>query len=122
MPSARPAARPSDDTRRPHGRRRTVASLVAVVSLLGMLGVVIVSTAPTGAAVTPPAQGWNSTEAALPSNAGTATTLGTVTIASSSCPAVNGCVSVGGYHDTGTLPWGLIETQSGTRWTETQAP
>ncbi len=126
MPSARPAARPSARPIRRHAApvraAPALASLVAVIAFLGTVGVAIVTAGPTGAAVTPPAQGWNSTEAALPTNAGTATTLGNVTIASSSCPAVNGCVSVGGYHDTGTLPWGLIETQNGTSWTETQAP
>jgi hypothetical protein len=126
MPSARlaarPAVHPSGDSRRPYGRRPTLAALVAVIAFLGVLGAAIVSAGPAGAAVTPPAQGWNSTEAALPANAGTATTLGNVIISSSSCPAVNGCVSVGGYHDTGTLPWGVIETQNGTSWTETQAP
>ena len=34
----------------------------------------------------------------------------------------NGCVTVGWYDDTAGHAWGLIETQSGTGWTETQAP
>ncbi len=86
------------------------------------LGAAVVSAGTAGAAVTPPSQGWSSVEATLPSNAGNATTLGHVSVASSSCPAVNGCVTVGGYHDAGGQPWGVIETQSGNSWTETQAP
>ncbi len=113
---------PRPFVRRPFARRPSLVSLGAVVGFLSALGVAVMSAGTAGSAVTPPSQGWSTLEAPLPSNAGTATTLGNVTIASSSCPAVNGCVSVGWYHDTGTAPWGLIETQSGTGWTQTQAP
>ena len=37
-------------------------------------------------------------------------------------PAANGCVTVGWYYDTAGNTWGLIETQNGTTWTDTEAP
>ncbi len=103
------------------GRRARIGSFVAAAALLGGLGAAVVSTAPTASAA-PPAQGWTTTEAPLPSDAGNGSTNPEVYTAGSSCPAVNACVMAGWYLDTSSKAWGLIENQSGTSWTETQAP
>jgi hypothetical protein len=101
--------------------RRLGLPLVAVVTVLSGLGVLVGGAGPAGA-VTPPHQGWTSTEAPLPADAGNSTAFDNVYLASSACPVANGCVTVGWYHDTGGKAWGLIETQSGTTWTDTEAP
>src|ERR1700693_4188462 len=100
--------------------RATLVSIAGVVMTLASLGAVLVP-APAGAAA-PPAQGWTTQQAPLPSDAGTAGALPDVYTASSTCPTLGGCVTVGWYSDTAAHPWGLIETQSGTTWTDTQAP
>ncbi len=93
-----------------------------VVSLSGalvlMAGIAIAGVQPAGA-VTPPDQGWTTVEAPLPNDAGPSPD---VYVASSTCPAQNACVSVGDYEDAGTHWWGVIETQSGTSWSDTEAP
>jgi len=114
------------DRARATGRRtstpgRWLAPLAAVVTLLAGLAVLLVPAAPA-AAVTPPAQGWTTTEAPLPPDSGNGSTNPDVYLASSACPVANGCVSVGWYFDTTGRPWGLIEAQNGTTWTDTEAP
>jgi hypothetical protein len=111
----------------PARRRRilgtALAPLLALAAVLGGLGVVLaLATAPAGAAVSPPAQGWTTTEAPLPADAGNGSTNPNVYLASSTCPIANGCVSVGWYSDTSGYAWGLIEQQNGTSWTDTEAP
>ena len=98
-----------------------LASLVAVLALVSGLGAVLVAAGPA-AAVTPPAPGWTTQEAPLPSDAGTGGTDPHVYIASSVCPSPTGCYSVGWYDDTTGAPWGLIESQNGGTWTVTEAP
>ncbi len=108
-----------------HALRRRLAGIpmaavavgLVLTSVMGALG----PQAPAGA-VTPPAQGWTTTEAPLPADAGTGSTDPNVYTATTTCPAANGCVTVGWYDDTSGNPWGLIETQSGTTWTDTEAP
>ena len=105
----------------PRGLRSRVRfGAIAVAAVVLTMGVL----APGGAAsaASPPAQGWTTTEAPLPADAGTGATDPAVYTASSTCPGENGCLTVGWYNDTGGKTWGLIETQSGTSWTETQAP
>jgi hypothetical protein len=113
---------PTLRTRPRLGRWLTATSLtsMAAVLLLGLLGA-IASEAPAGA-VTPPAQGWATAQAPLPSDAGTGSTDPNVYTASTVCPVANGCVTVGWYNDTSGKTWGLIETQNGTTWTDTEAP
>ncbi len=104
------------------GRWQTAMSLasMAAVLLLGLLGA-IASDVPAGA-VTAPAQGWVTVQAPLPTDAGTGSTDPDVYTGSTSCPVANGCVTVGWYSDTAGHTWGLIETQNGTSWTDTEAP
>ncbi len=92
---------------------------MAAVLLLGLLGAI--ASAPAGA-VTAPAQGWATVQAPLPTDAGTGSTDPQVYTASTVCPVANGCVTVGWYNDTSGKTWGLIETQNGTSWTDTEAP
>jgi hypothetical protein len=79
--------------------------------------------APIGVGAAPgPAPGWSTVEAPLPTDSGNGSTNPNVYMASSACPAPTGCISVGWYDDTSGHAWGLIETQSGAAWTDTQAP
>jgi hypothetical protein len=94
--------------------------LSGVVVLLAGLGFLVAPAAP--AAAQPPAQGWTTTEAPLPTDAGNGSTDPDVYTASSTCPAANACVTVGWYSDTSGRAWGLIEQQNGTSWTDTEAP
>jgi hypothetical protein len=110
-------------TSRPKGAiRGFVASLSGVVLLLAGPGFLLAPGAPASAA--PPSQGWTTTEAPLPSDAGNGSTNPYVYTASSTCPVANGCVTVGWYYDNGSpqRAWGLIEQQNGTTWTDTEAP
>ena len=97
--------------------RRPFVGLSGVVALLAGLGFVLVPA--TSASAAPPAQGWSTTEAPLPSDAGTDPQ---VYQASAACSAPNSCTTVGWYNDTSGHPWGLIEMQNGTTWTDVQAP
>jgi hypothetical protein len=115
----------------PHFSRRhriaaaTLAPLAALTVVLGGLGAAVVTATtagPAGAAATAPPQGWTTTEAPLPSDSGNGSTNPNVYTASSACAAQNGCVTVGWYDDTAGRPWGLIEMQNGTSWTDVQAP
>jgi hypothetical protein len=90
--------------------------LFGVVVMFAGLGF-LVAPAPAGAA--PPAQGWTTTQAPLPADAGTNPRVYT---ASTTCPAANACVLVGWYDDAAGHAWGLIEQQNGTTWTDTEAP
>jgi hypothetical protein len=104
------------------GRFETLlTALFGVVVMLAGLGFVL---APSSASAAPPAQGWTSTQAPLPADAGNGSTNPDVYLASSTCPVANGCVTVGWYHDDATPQqvWGLIEQQNGTSWTQTEAP
>jgi hypothetical protein len=105
-------------------RRRLSGIPLAVVAaglvLTGAMGAI--GSPPPAGAVTPPAQGWTTVQAPLPADAGTGSTDPDVYTASTTCPASNGCVTVGWYSDTSGKPWGLIETQSDTTWTDTEAP
>ncbi len=93
----------------------------AVVVLLAGLGFLLTPGAP--AAAQPPAQGWTTTQAPLPNDAADGISVNPeVYLASTSCPAANQCVAAGWYDDQSNRAWGLIETQSGTSWTETEAP
>ncbi len=93
----------------------------AVVVLLAGLGFLLTPGAP--AAAQPPAQGWTTTQAPLPSDAADGISVNPeVYLASTSCPAANQCVAAGWYDDQSSRAWGLIETQSGTSWTKTEAP
>jgi hypothetical protein len=94
--------------------------LSALVVLLAGLGFLVVPETPASAA--PPAQGWSTTEAPLPSDAGNGSTNPQVYQASAACAAQNSCTTVGWYNDTSGQPWGLIEMQNGTTWTDVQAP
>ncbi len=114
----RTAPRPFPSAHR--GVRRLVLPFVAAISLLSGLGVLAVGSGPAAAA--PPAQGWTTMEAPLPSDAGNGSTNPHVYTSGSSCGAANACVTVGWYDDTGGHTWGLIEQQNGTSWTETEAP
>ncbi len=100
--------------------RVLVTPLSAVVVLLAGLGFLLAPATP--AAAQPPAQGWTTTEAPLPTDSGNGSTNPEVYTAGSSCPAVNACVMAGWYLDTNGKAWGLIENQNGTNWTETEAP
>jgi hypothetical protein len=102
--------------------RVLVAPFSGVVVLLAGLGFLLAPAVPAAAA--PPAQGWTTTEAPLPSDSGNGTTNPGVYTASSACPSANACITVGWYKDAGTPQkvWGLIETQNGTTWTDTEAP
>jgi hypothetical protein len=91
---------------------------VAAVTLgMAGFGTLIVSPSPASAAA--PAQGTASVVAPLPGDKAASPNFYS---ASATCPAVGQCVMVGSYYDTSSKPWGLIETQSGTTWTDTQAP
>ena len=87
-----------------------------------MLIVTFVPLSTTTAGAAPPAQGWTTTEGPLPADAGNGSTDPQAYVSSSACPAANVCVSVGWYSDTSGHTWGLIETQNGTTWTDTEAP
>ncbi len=95
-----------------------VLSALLVLSGLGM----VIAQGPAAAVSSVPTPGATSTEAPLPNDAGTGATNPDVYTASSTCPTANSCVMVGWYNDTGGHAWGLIETQSGTSWTDTEAP
>ena len=97
------------------------APLFGVVVMLAGLGFILVPSTPAAAAA-PPAQGWTTTQAPLPTDAGNGSTNPNVYLASSACPAANNCTMVGWYYDTSDWAWGLIEQQSGTNWTQTEAP
>ncbi len=103
------------------GLRALVSALAGVIVLLSGVAAVVTPSAPAAAA-TAPAQGWTTVEAPLPADSGTGSTNPDVYTASSVCPAANGCITVGWYKDTSDKAWGLIETQSGTTWTDTEAP
>ncbi len=96
------------------------APLFGVVVMLAGLGFILVPSTPAAAA--PPVQGWTTTQAPLPTDAGNGSTNPNVYLASSACPAANNCTMVGWYYDTSDWAWGLIEQQSGTNWTQTEAP
>ena len=98
------------------------ASLCGVVVVLAGLGFLLAPAAPASAQ--PPPQGWTTTGAPLPSDAGNGTTDPQVYLASSTCPAANACTMVGWYFDDASpqQSWGLIEQQNGTSWTDTEAP
>ena len=97
-------------------------SVSGVAILLAGLGFLLAPAAPVAAA--PPPQGWTTTEAPLPADAGNGTTDPQVYTASTTCPAANACVVVGWYQDDNSPQtyWGLIEQQNGTSWTDTEAP
>ena len=103
------------------GFRALLPALAGVIVLLSGVAAVVTPPAPAGA-LTPPAPGWTTIEAPLPADAGNGSTNPDVYTSSSVCPAANGCVTVGWYNDTAGKAWGLIESQSGTTWTETEAP
>jgi hypothetical protein len=108
-------------TRRPKGTIGVLlAPLSGVVVLLAGFGFLLTPSAPAAAAA--PAQGWTTTEAPLPPDAGNGSTNPEVYTAGSSCGAPNACVTVGWYHDTGGHTLGLIEQQNQTSWSETEAP
>ena len=104
------------------GLRALIVAFAGVVVLLAGLGFLLAPAAP--AAAQPPAQGWTTTEAPLPNDAGNGSTSPEVYTAGSSCPAANACVMAGWYLDDSSAQraWGLIENQNGTNWTETRAP
>src|SRR5271157_3549919 len=104
------------------GFRALLPALAGVIVLLSGVAAVVTPPAPPAGAVAAPAQGWTTVEAPLPADAGTGSTNPDVYTSSSACPAANGCVTVGWYKDTSGKAWGLIETQSGTTWTDTEAP
>ena len=130
MPTRTPEGTPTParrrTTARPGGRRRIAAALrvplVAAAVVLGGLGGALALTGAPAGAVTPPGQGWTTTEAPLPSDAGNGSTNPEVYTAGSSCGAANVCVTVGWYNDTAGHAWGLIEQQNQTSWTVTEAP
>ena len=95
--------------------------IFAVVVLLAGLGFLL-SPGTSAAGATVPAPGWTTAQAPLPSDAGNGSTNPNVYMASSACPAPSACITVGWYDDTAEHAWGLIETQNGATWTETQAP
>jgi hypothetical protein len=97
-----------------------LASLAAVLLLSCLIGA-IASDVPAGA-VAPPTPGWTTTQAPLPADAGTGAADPSVYTASSTCPAANACVTVGWYNDTSGQTWGMVETQNGTTWNDTEAP
>ncbi len=99
--------------------RAKVSALACVALLLSGLGALLT---PAAAVASPPAQGWTTQEAPLPSDSGNGSTNPDVYTASSVCPAANGCVTVGWYSDTAGKAWGLIEQQNGTAWSDTEAP
>jgi hypothetical protein len=108
-------------TPRPKGTIRVLmAPLSGVVVLLAGLGFLLTPSAPAAAA--PPAQGWTTTEAPLPTDAGSTSPQPNVYTSGSSCGAANACVTVGWYEDTAGHDWGLIEQQNQTSWTDTEAP
>jgi len=116
-----PTRHPADATpRSPAGLRAMLAPLAATVTLLAGLGALLAPASPSAA--TAPAQGWTTQEAPLPPDAGNGSTNPAVYLASSSCPTPTGCVAAGWYFDTADHPWGLIEAQSGSTWTQTEAP
>jgi hypothetical protein len=94
-----------------------VAALFAAV--LGVMGSGLLLAPPVAAAVTPPGQGVTVSQAPLPNDAGSNPKFYS---ASATCPATGQCVMAGTYYDGANHPWGLIETQSGTSWTPTEAP
>ena len=103
---------------RPTGAvRARLAPFSGVVVLLAGLGFLLTPGTPAGAA--PPSQGYTATEAPLPNDANANPNVYTAT---TTCPVPNGCVVVGWYSDTANRPWGLIEQQNGTTWTDTRAP
>ena len=104
------------------GRRRTwcvagAAPLATVVAAFLVGLVVVPPSASVAGAATPP--GWTTTQAPLPSDAGTNPNVYT---ASSTCASTTNCAVVGWYDDTAAHTWGLIETWDGTSWADTQAP
>ncbi len=106
-------------------RSGRVAAIGLLAACLAGLGVTVVTVAvPSGiaAGATVPAPGWTTAQAPLPSDAGNGSTNPNVYLASSACPAPSGCITVGWYDDTSVHAWGLIETQNGSTWTDTQAP
>ncbi|HEY1828402.1 MAG TPA: hypothetical protein VGF87_10295 [Acidimicrobiales bacterium] len=101
------------------GSRSAVASVgLCLAAIIATVAAAVLPAAVAGAA-SPPAQGWTTLQAPLPSDKGSNPD---VYIASSTCPAANSCVSAGSYEDTSGHYWGLIETQSGTGWAQTEAP
>ncbi len=88
--------------------------------MLAGLGFMLMPSGPAAAAS--PAQGWTTTQAPLPTDAGNGSTDPRAYVSSATCPAANGCMNVGWYEDTGGHTWGLIEQQNGTSWTDTEAP
>ncbi len=105
---------------RPKGAIRVLmAPLSGVVVLLAGLGFLLTPSAPAAAA---PAQGWTTTEAPLPNDAGSSSPQPNVYTSGSSCGAANACVTVGWYDDAASHFWGLIEQQNQTSWTDTEAP
>jgi hypothetical protein len=104
--------------------RAWLAPLAGVALVLAGLAAVLTPMAPAAATAPAPAQGWTTLEAPLPSDSGNGTTNPDVYTASTACPIANGCITVGWYKDDGTPQkvWGLIETQNGTTWTDTEAP
>ncbi|HEY1828403.1 MAG TPA: hypothetical protein VGF87_10300 [Acidimicrobiales bacterium] len=99
-------------------RRPILSSVAGALLLLTGLGTIFAAPS-AGAAAAPPSQGWTTLEAPLPNDANSNPQ---VYLDSSSCPAAGACVTVGSYRDTSSDYWGVIETQSGTAWTEFQAP
>jgi hypothetical protein len=99
-------------------RRPLVTALCAVVVLLTAFASLLAP--PVAATVVAPTQGTTTVIAPLPSDAeGSGQN---VYVDSSTCPALNGCISVGNYLDANSRWWGVIWSQSGTSWTQTEAP
>jgi hypothetical protein len=91
--------------------RALVAPFFGVVVMLAGLGFMLVPTGPAAAA--PPAPGWTTTKAPLPNDAGSTGSLPETYLASSACPAANGCLTAGWYYDSADHAWGVIEQQNG---------
>jgi hypothetical protein len=97
-------------------RRPTVVA--AVAALLGMSAVLlVVSPGPASAGIS-----WSAANPPMPADAVAGQGL---TLASASCPADGWCIAVGNYlAHTGTTYYqaGLIESESGSTWSATEAP
>ena len=102
--------------------RRVSASIFGVVVMLAGAGFLLLPSPPAAAA--PPPQGWTTTQAPLPADAGSGSGFPNAYVASATCPAANACVQVGWYEDKSVDHgvWGVIEQQNGTAWTDTEAP
>ena len=101
--------------------RALTTTLGAAVAVLAGLGVLVTPAVPAGA-TGPPAQGWTTTEAPLPADAGTGSTNPDVYTVSSARPAANGCVTAGWYYDTADKAWGRSRPRTAPCGLDTEAP